>query len=452
MRHTAKHYLFLLLIFSSLSGGLHAGQPWSLQDALGLPEWLHLSGEQRTRYETLDEQFRAPLEGSDQILAIRTSLHADADLDPFKLTAELLDSRQYLADSGSSLDTGTVNAFELLQGYLEWDFGPLGAGHHRLRLGRETLDLGSRRLIARNSFRNTINAFTGIDWHWETEAGTTLHAAWLLPNQRQPDDLSSLLDNDIAFDDQDFDLQLWTLYASVPLPLSRSHLDLYTFGLHESGNDTRHRQLYTPGFRLFRTPQTQSFDFEIESIYQLGHSSNIGGPEQRHRAHFQHLSLGYTFDLPTHPNLHLAYDYASGDHSPGDGTDNRFDTLYGARRFEYGPTDLYGAIARSNLSSPEIRLALKPSPTTEFTIAHRGIWLASNSDAWTSAGVRDRSGRSGNYVGQQVEAKLRWDCLPKNLRLELGIAHLFPGSYLEKAPQAHSADSTFSYLEMTWFF
>ncbi|MEN3940635.1 alginate export family protein [Prosthecobacter sp. SYSU 5D2] len=420
---------------------------------MGLPFWFSLKGEIRARYETLDEQFRARLEGSDQVLALRSSLLMEADLAPVQVTAEILDARQLLADSGSALDTTTVNTLELLQAHLEWDLGTLGKGRQHLRLGRETVNLGSRRLMARNAFRNTINAYTGADWRWETKAGHSVRAMWLLPNQRQPDDLTSLQDNDSAFDDQDFDLQFWALYATLPLPPVRAELELYAFGLHESGSGTRHRQLYTPGFRLVRKPETGQVDFEAESALQLGtSSSSVNGSAISHQALFLHLSVGYSANLPWRPRLGLAYDYASGDRKPDDGDNNRFDTLYGARRFEYGPTGSYGAIARSNLSSPELRLDFTPAVNTEFMIAHRGVWLASGKDAWTAAGVRDASGRSGKFVGQQLEARLRWDAIPGNLRVETGIAQIFPGRFQESAPNGKPSDTTYAYFEMTWWF
>ena len=45
------------------------------------------------------------------------------------------------------------------------------------------------------------------------------------------------------------------------------------------------------------------------------------------------------------------------------GENNRFDTLYGARRFDFGPTSIYGPFIRSNLNSPALRLFFKPEKT-----------------------------------------------------------------------------------------
>lgn len=143
--------------------------PWRLSEAAGLPEWLDISGTQRTRYETLDGQFRAGRTGSDQMLALRTTLRLEAKSERFSAVIETIDSRQKLADTDTPIDAGMVNALELLQGYgaIRFD-GPFATdSRSELRLGRQTMDVGSRRLVARNNFRNTINAFTGLHYRWQ---------------------------------------------------------------------------------------------------------------------------------------------------------------------------------------------------------------------------------------------------------------------------------------------
>ena len=72
--------------------------------------------------------------------------------------------------------------------------------------------------------------------------------------------------------------------------------------------------------------------------------------------------------------------------------------------------------------------------------------------AWVPGNVRDPSGRSGTHVGDQLELRLRWDALPGNLRLEAGMAHLFEGGFLERAPNAtRQGDVNYGYLEATWW-
>lgn len=124
--------------------------PWRLGPALHLPDWLQVRGEQRTRYETLDGQFRAGGKGGDQALALRTTLLAQLTLDPARVVVEAMDSRQYLGDDGSPLDPTLVNPLDLLQAHLRLDLGEwFGAGRHTVQVGRETLDLGNRRLVSR---------------------------------------------------------------------------------------------------------------------------------------------------------------------------------------------------------------------------------------------------------------------------------------------------------------
>lgn len=450
----------LLLSLSSpvvLQAADNTSKPWRVSNALGLPAWFQLSGHHRLRYETLDGQFRANRQGNEHILVLRTSLQAALTFDRFEFVAEFMDSRQELADRRSPINTSIVNTFELLQGYVAINFPDLlqEGSQARVQLGRQTLDFGSRRLIARNRFRNTLNNFTGINTSWTAASGPTIRAFYFLPVNREPTDAVSLLDNDTEFDEEDFDLQFWGLAAEMPQLFPNINGELFVFGLHEDDSPSRatsDRTLYTPGFRLYRKPAQGQLDFELESVFQAGHSrSSTAATNTRdldHFAHFQHVEAGYTFALPWSPRLVLQFDYASGDDNPNDDNNNRFDTLFGARRFEFGPTGIYGPFARSNLLSPGYRLILKPDVTCEAMFAYRFYWLASDRDAWTTSGVRDSTGKSGSYLGSQPEIRLRWDVLPGNVSLEAGAAYLFSGEFVDDAPNANDeGNASYAYVQ-----
>ena len=455
---TVNQMAFLALsFFVGLASAVGADGPWRLKSALDLPTWADVSLEQRLRYESLGNNFRTGRPGSDQALALRTSLLGLIKTEPVGVVAELMDSRQYLSDSGSAIDTTQVNAVDLLQGYVRWKPGPLfTGGTHQFQIGRETLDLGNRRLVARNAYRNTINSFTGIDWLWTSDGGGSIRSFAFLPVRRLPDDAASLLDNQITADTQSFGQQFYGVYATSPRLALDSRVEAYWLGLFEDSDPTRrHRQLHTTGSRLFRNAKPGHWDFEAEAAIQQGTSRfNTGlSPDLDHSAWFFQSGAGYTWEAHGTPRLGVRVDQASGDRNPTDGQNQRFDTLFGARRFEFGPTGLYGAIARANLRSPEIRASAKPLKTIETSLAHRWIWLESPFDAFTAAGVRDTSGRSGSYVGQQLESRIHWDIIPGNCRLDTGVTTLFKGSFLENAPNANpNGDTLYAWVEWTFTF
>jgi hypothetical protein len=112
-----------LSFFVVLASAVGADGPWRLKSALDLPTWADVSLEQRLRYESLGNNFKTGRPGSDQALALRTSLLGQIKMEPVGVVAELMDSRQYLSDSGSAIDTTQVNAVDLLQGYGCWKLG-----------------------------------------------------------------------------------------------------------------------------------------------------------------------------------------------------------------------------------------------------------------------------------------------------------------------------------------
>ncbi|GAB4366327.1 MAG: hypothetical protein Kow0060_23890 [Methylohalobius crimeensis] len=132
-----------------------------------VPDWITFSVNHRTRYETLNNTFRAHTSGDDQILAFRTLVLGEIRFRGFRLGGEMEDSRIALDSPGTPVNTTLVNQVELLQAYLAWESRDVfGSGLDLgVKGGRLTMDFGSRRLIARNRFRNTLNGFDGIDFN-----------------------------------------------------------------------------------------------------------------------------------------------------------------------------------------------------------------------------------------------------------------------------------------------
>lgn len=431
-------------------------EPWTLQEALGDPEGLEVSGSIRVRYEALANQFRPGLDENDDIVSVQTRLFAQYDTGPIRIGGEIIDSRVYAADAGSSVGTGEVNALELVQAYIGADFGDaFGEGSAaNLDAGRFVLNLGSRRLAGRNNFRNTTNAFTGAKFEVAGSGGEQLTLFYTYPQQRLPSDKESILDNKMKWDREGDELVFWGGFLSKPKIAGSADLEVYLFALEEEDTATRatrDRTLYTPGARLFRNPAAGKFDYEFEYAYQFGDISTnneAATAKQDVSAHFLHAELGYQFAGGWQPRIALEYDLATGD-EPG-GNYGRFDSLYGPRRFDYGPTGIYGPLGRSNISSPGVRLEVKPSKRWDGFLFYRAAWLDSAADSFASTGVRDASGTSGKFGGHQIEARARYWIVSKALRLDTGAAALFHGRFLETAPNTNGfGDTLYGYIDVT---
>lgn len=446
--------LFCFIFNSSVFADTE-NKPWRLNNALSLPAWLSFSGHHRTRFENVDEQYRGSRNGGDQALVFRTNVLAELNFERVKFAAEMMDSRVELADSGTPLSGSVVNPLELLQAYIEIPMNNVFAEGSKssFKGGRITMDMGSRRLVARNRFRNTINGFTGIDWNWQSKENDKFRFFYTLPVQRLFS--GSALDNDAKFDKEHEQVRFWGLYYSPNKLPWGDKLEVYLVGLNEEDVpntlNTRDRDLYTPGFRLLRKPAKNKFSYQVESIFQFGESraSTASTTDLDHFAYFHHFEVGYSFDAIWSPQLLFQYDYASGDDDASDDENNRFDTLFGARRFDFGPTGIYGPFARSNLSTPGLRLKLKPASNINSFIALRGYWLASDNDSWTTAGISNAPGQSDNYIGTQIEARIRWDVVPKNIRIETGAAYLFAGDIMDGAGKS---DASYFYSQAVFTF
>lgn len=449
----------------SLSGLIHdlerdidvAGEepegPWRLQhelDASGAPEWLRISGSFQTRLEAYWGQFRAGgrFRTNDASYMLRTLLKLEAEFDAVNITVEGIDSRQYLGDARTALGTSIVNAVDLLQASITIRFADEESGLPRLTIGRQTMDLGSRRLIARNGYRNTINNFGGARFQYGDQ-DFSFEAWYFAPVLRTPTSPQSLADNDIRFDREDFDQNFFGIsFEGAAFENHRWHA--YAMGFVEDVN--RDRELATVGAR-FRLPRAVGeWDYELELVGQIGESrTSASAPKGDHLAALVHAHLGYTFDVAWTPRIRLAFDWASGDDDPNDTDNNRFDGFYGAQ-LEFGRTSTYLAFRRANIISPELSVEVRPTQDLRWILAWRPAWLDSRRDAWVDARLRDPTGSSGSLVGNQLSLRMKWDIVPQSISMQGGLVYLIRGEFAHDVPGARDNDTVLAWVQLNLYF
>jgi hypothetical protein len=440
--------------------GVRAAEPaWTLQSALGQPKGLKLSGSIRARYEALEGQPRPGLSARADSYNFRTTLAAEYRSGPLRVGAEMFDSRVYGAGPRIGLGSNEVNALELVQAYVAAELkAPFGEGSTgSVVAGRMIVNLGSRRLVAADEFRNTTNSYTGVRFDTKTAGGTTATVIFTAPQLRLPDDTPSLLRNKPGWDRESFDLLLWGGIALTPKLFGKADGEIAFFGLDEkdsSDRATRDRRLRTVSARLIRNPAPGHFDFELEGGYQFGTVSadtRAGAPRLDVSAYFVHADAGYQFDAPWRPRLSVDYDYASGDDAKG--TFRRFDTLLGMRRPDFTPSGILAAIGRANIMSPGLRLEATPSPRLDGFVSFRPMWLASATDSFSTTNVRDATGRSGRHAGEMLEGRVRYWLVPGALRLEANASLIAKGRFLKTAPNApRTGDVHYLATSIAWTF
>src|SRR5687768_10508839 len=136
---------------------------WTMSAAWAQNVTLKMSGRVRVRYEFLDGQYRPGFDNRDDQLPVRSTLLAELRRGDWRVVGELFDSRAYDTDAGSVLSANEVNVFEPVQAYVQRDFrAPFGDGSSAaVAVGRFSLNIGSRRLVASDDYRNTPQGYTG---------------------------------------------------------------------------------------------------------------------------------------------------------------------------------------------------------------------------------------------------------------------------------------------------
>ena len=144
------------------------------------PDWLTIAFEHRTRVEKMTNEFRLDELGATQVLAFRTRFQFEIKdlINSVRFYFEIQDSRSEWNDDPFVVPARHINKLDLKQVQLQVITSTFFGMDvpSRLQVGRYTMDLGKRRLSARNRMRNTTNAFDGVHWWLGTNEKWMLRA------------------------------------------------------------------------------------------------------------------------------------------------------------------------------------------------------------------------------------------------------------------------------------
>jgi hypothetical protein len=385
--------------------------------------------ESRWRYESRQNDYSSPALDSDDALVSRSLLYIGLKevIDPLRFAFELQDARRFLSDRAP--DPRVSDYIEPIQALAQLYFPQtLAEMPLRLSFGRMTLDAVDRRLITRNRNRNTINTFDGLRLRlgdetklWEVESFA------LRPMLRNVECIKKL-------DKEADDVSLYGLIGYLRELSPGMVLEPYWLWLDQrrAPELALRRNLHTLGLHAYgQWGHSHAWDYDLSVAGQFGEAQSL-----KHRAFAAHAELGHTFIAPYSPRLAAWLNYASGDKNARDSVDNRFDPLFGASYAFYGYTSYF---VWQNVVNPSLRFSVQPAKTLRCELIYRAYWLASSVDEWARGGNRrDATGRSGSFVGQELDARVVWQ-ISKHLEMDASYGHFMPGGFVKATGAARAA-------------
>lgn len=473
-RHCFSGALLSLIFLPAMQiSTAHAeDQEGYLEQYVPTPDWLTLSGGHRTRFEFISDQSTGTgfARGRDLgVISLRSNILAEAKFGRFRIGAELMDSRAYTIQGNlDAVADSTFDTLEPIQFYVAADFENLITDGDivEIKAGRFTMDLGSRRLIARADFRNTVDTFYGLQGTWSRPGVDQLTVFYTLPEDDSQSD-----ENDFDFDEPEISRQFLGAHYARSLTERDLSAELYTYvelrpglltfpGSNFTFTDDSFgasEQRITLGARIFRPQQTAGWDFDFEATgqYQSNEFSIFGNSGF---AFFTHGEIGYTFDNAIKLRVAPVIDIASGldteleqtlftTQSPVfDDFGNvigeepttvtalnfafngllSFDPLFGVVMPDFGTEGVFQIFSRSNELAPGIKFSAQLSKKLTVNASYRASFRLQSAfvgDPFNFPALQpDDFEELDSFAGHALQTEWTYDILKERVFLNFGGA------------------------------
>lgn len=428
--------------------------------------WLSFGAEERLRVENWNDfLFAGPEANDDTFVLNRLRMHADLHVGKYVRLyvggKSGIRGAQDLAPSTRQQDEDTFdlqNAFTDLTLPLAGIFG--ANGRLTLRLGRQEMIRGSERFIGLRNFAQVRQSFDG--------ATAMLYAGdWRITGfGLRIVDVEATSFNDFHLADSDNGF--FGIYSEgfVPRVLSDAigfgPMGLDLFGLRRDQDKTFNEtsgaeDRYALGGRMHGAFPISTFSYEIEGAYELGtvNRTALQGGDADINASMFVVELNYQPKEPTAlavgpidlTKVQLAFDYSSGDDSPG-GDVGTFDPLFQTRHRHLGYQDFIG---RFNIMDLRPRVDFGIGDRTTLSIVQHVFWRTEKQDAlYNVAGGVIAAGGAGTdkFVGSELDLTLKYR-IDRHLVFQPGYSRFFTGSFLNNSGLGQDVNWFYTMLTYT---
>ncbi|HIA18327.1 MAG TPA: hypothetical protein EYN03_10720 [Planctomycetes bacterium] len=381
---------------------------------------LRYHREDNLRNSTAVPNSRGLTGADDDFLLYRTRLWVNATVNKrVRAYFELLDAESNLEDLAPR--ASDVDRLDIHQAYIDLAINE----RLQLRIGRQAIDLGSRRLLGLSEWANTRRSFDGLQASLAGEQ-FDFDAYYLQPLSIQPHD----------FNRTNHDISLYGINSHQHVD-EETILDYYWLALELDTSGARYDTL-----GVYWKGERDNLLYEVEGGVQV--DTNFDDTD--HQASFATVGLGTNLQGRLAGQLWVFYDWASGSNSSGNGFHHYFPRVHA----HLGFMDLFG---RRNINDLNIRWTHEPNDRLKFLLWYHYFSLANINDVPYNvnmtpfAGLGPGSSGSSN-LGQELDL-LATITLSKALQFLVGYSHFFAGEYYRSTPGVpFSGDADFFYTQL----
>jgi len=376
--------------------------------------WTMRSGlDNRLRYESMGD-FRSSADDTGNVFYNRLRVRSGITLeDTCTLFIEGLDAREW---THSAPRRGNYDDLDLHQAYIE--AGEIGGSPLTMKLGRQKISYGKKRMLSAPTWSNKIRAFdaalVGLD---TAPVKADLFAGYVISYE------------DSKFNEHNDDESLVGIYGTVT-PRKNVLVDIYLLGKDRTtGTDTNtvEQERRTVGVRANVITDSR-LEIDAEAAYQFGDDGNLDVSAYAFACYVQQGLEG-----PMKPSLKAEFHIASGD---SDASDDKSGTFMPPYQTTHGPYGIIDFFKLQNMREIALSCTFSPTDTTKVQPEIHAYWLDDTNDSWyRSSGktlwTKSADSSPSSYAGSELSLVAR-QAVAAGLKAEAGYSAFLCGDVADE--------------------